>query len=62
MKRMIASGLLVLLTACTPTSDTALSDALRPALAAHAAALVADGGPRSVSTGRKVIAIYEAAQ
>ena len=53
--------MLLLLTGCVkPVSDAALADALRAPMAAHAAALAEDGGPKSVSTGRKVIAIYEA--
>lgn len=54
-------GSVVLMSACQPQGNgNATLDALRPALAAHAAALGEDGGPKSVTTGRKVIAIYEA--
>lgn len=45
----------------TPTSLDALADATRQLRADHAAALVVDGGPRSVATGQALIATLDAA-
>lgn len=61
MLTLTAIGSMALLTGClNPDSGGATLDALRAPMAAHAAALAKDGGPLSVSTGRDVIAIYEA--
>lgn len=43
-----------------PRAD-AVCDGLRPAVDAHAEALAADGGDRSVVTGQRLIASYDAA-
>lgn len=44
-----------------PQRADAVCDGLRPAVDAHAEALVADGGDRSVVTGQRLIARYDAA-
>ena len=61
MLTMTALGCVMLLSGCPSASNSnATLDALRKPMAAHADALAQDGGPLSVSTGRDVIAIYEA--
>ena len=48
-------------TAINPVSEKALCDGLDAPLAAHVDALILDGGPRSLSTGRVVVAAYDGA-
>ena len=53
----------MLLTGCDlaiPISADAICDGTRQARADHAAALVADGGPRSLVTGQALIAQVDA--
>lgn len=51
---MIASG------CATGASDSAMRDVLAPLMTEHAAALAEDGGPRSLATGRRLIATFDA--
>jgi len=44
----------------TVASNDAARDVLGPRMTAHAAALAEDGGPRSLTTGRALIATYDA--
>lgn len=56
MLALIASG-------CAPVakaSNSALCDKLGPLATRHAAALAEDGGPRSLRTGRQLIAGFDA--
>ena len=48
-------------TAINPVSERALCDGLDAPIAAHVDALVLDGGPMSLSTGRVVVAAYDGA-
>jgi hypothetical protein len=48
-------------TVAPPQRADAVCDGLRAAVDAHAEALVADGGDRSVVTGQRLIARYDAA-
>ena len=48
-------------TASNPVSERAVCDGLDAPLAAHVDALILDGGPMSLSTGRVVVAAYDGA-
>lgn len=71
LKRLSAMTLLLLAGGCAsataptavapPQRADAVCDGLRPAVDAHAEALLIDGGDRSVVTGQGLIARYDAA-
>jgi hypothetical protein len=44
-----------------PVSDRAICDGLEAPIFAHVDALVVDGGPKSVATGRTVVAAFDGA-
>lgn len=48
-------------TAISPVSERAVCEGLATPIAAHVDALVLDGGPMSLSTGRVVVAAYDGA-
>jgi len=53
---------LLIVSGCTsgPSGESALCARAQGPIKAHASALVEDGGPKSVSTGRTLIAIIDA--
>lgn len=62
MRTFLAAMLMLTVSGCVsgPTSESALCARSQGPIKAHASALVEDGGPKSVSTGRTLIAIIDA--
>ncbi|WP_102226906.1 hypothetical protein [Acidimangrovimonas sediminis] len=65
MRWMLRPALMLTLiaTGCAPavaTNDSALCAGLEPLATRHAAALAEDGGPKSLATGRQLIAGLDA--
>lgn len=69
MRKSLAMILLPLIAGCAsapppaipaPVSGEALCDGLDPLVNEHVDALIADGGPRSKVSGRRLVAAYDA--
>ena len=61
---LLALSLMLIVSGCASVSplkqNSAVCDGLKPLVDAHVDGLIADGGPRSLSTGRRLVVGYDA--